>query len=218
MRIPPQHIQDKLPLAARLIAERGFDAVKVEDLAEVTGVPKATLYYYFTNKEEILQFLMSRLLGELQGAIAVGFDHTGNAADRLGRMIESLLEVMASEPDACRALLAEMARAIRIPEFASALMEGFYSPVQQLLEEGMRDGSIREIDDPSSTAISIFGMVCTSGIARLMAGHDLAAKKVARQVVSLILNGVGAPQTAAAPALATAGSGPRPRRRIADRA
>ena len=31
-------------------------------VAEVTGIPKATLYYYFTGKEEILVFLLRDLL------------------------------------------------------------------------------------------------------------------------------------------------------------
>ncbi len=37
----------------------------MEDLAEVTGVPKATLYYYFEGKEAILAHLFGQFLAEL---------------------------------------------------------------------------------------------------------------------------------------------------------
>ncbi|MCA1846362.1 MAG: TetR/AcrR family transcriptional regulator, partial [Actinobacteria bacterium] len=173
-----------------------------------------TLYYYFTGKEEILAFLLSKVLGELREAVTTGLEASGNAEQRLRKVIEVILEVMASEPDPCRALLAEMARTVRMPELATTLVDGFYGPVQKLLEEGAKDGSLRKVDDSGSTAITIFGAVTTSGIARLMIGHDLAAKKVAAQVVSLILDGVGAKT----PALAASGATPRPRRRSGQRA
>jgi len=43
-----------------LFAEHGLDATKMDDVAAATGVPKATLYYYFEGKEDILRFLFLR--------------------------------------------------------------------------------------------------------------------------------------------------------------
>ncbi|HMK45424.1 MAG TPA: TetR/AcrR family transcriptional regulator [Methanocella sp.] len=44
-----------LDAALDLFAEKGFDAVSLREIAEVAGVRKATLYYYFTTKDEILE-------------------------------------------------------------------------------------------------------------------------------------------------------------------
>ena len=47
--------------AARLFAERGYDATSVREIVEAAGVAKPTLYYYFRSKEGLrrrfLQFL-----------------------------------------------------------------------------------------------------------------------------------------------------------------
>lgn len=68
MRKIPRQISDRLPAAAALFAKKGLNDSKIEDVAAVTGVPKATLYYYFTGKEEILAFLLEALLKDISDA------------------------------------------------------------------------------------------------------------------------------------------------------
>jgi AcrR family transcriptional regulator len=42
-------------VAIDLFAQKGFDAVSLREIAEAAGIRKATLYYYFTTKDEILE-------------------------------------------------------------------------------------------------------------------------------------------------------------------
>ena len=42
-------------VAIDLFARKGFDAVSLREIAEAAGIKKATLYYYFTSKDEILE-------------------------------------------------------------------------------------------------------------------------------------------------------------------
>jgi AcrR family transcriptional regulator len=41
-------------VALALFAQKGFDAVSMREIAEAAGIRKATLYYYFTTKDDIL--------------------------------------------------------------------------------------------------------------------------------------------------------------------
>ena len=91
MRTVPTSIAAKLPRAAELIAERGLDQTKIEELAEVTGIPKATLYYYFAGKEEILVFLLRDLLTQVADAVAIGAESEGTAAERLAMVVRAQL-------------------------------------------------------------------------------------------------------------------------------
>lgn len=43
-----------LEAAARLFREKGYDAVKVDDIASSLGVSKVSIYYYIESKEQIL--------------------------------------------------------------------------------------------------------------------------------------------------------------------
>jgi TetR/AcrR family transcriptional regulator len=47
-----------LEAALRLFAERGYDAVGVQEIAEASGVTKPPLYHHFGSKEGILQALL----------------------------------------------------------------------------------------------------------------------------------------------------------------
>ena len=43
-----------ISVAIDLFAQKGFDAVSLREIAEAAGIRKATLYYYFTSKDQIL--------------------------------------------------------------------------------------------------------------------------------------------------------------------
>ncbi len=48
-----------LECGLKLFAERGYDAVGVQEIAEMAGITKPTLYYYFGSKEGLLNAILS---------------------------------------------------------------------------------------------------------------------------------------------------------------
>jgi len=57
-----------LEVATRLFIDRGFDGTSFNDIADVVGVSRPALYYYFKSKEAILEVLttvVTRAAGEL---------------------------------------------------------------------------------------------------------------------------------------------------------
>lgn len=190
MRPVPTSIAVKLPKAAELIAERGLDQTKIEDIAEATGIPKTTLYYYFVGKEEILVFLQRDLLAEVADAVAIAVDTDGTAAERLREVIRAQLRVMAERPAVWRALIADLGRAARLPELVDALANAYYAPVEQLLGDGGADGSLRYSEDPATIAMAIFGVATMVGLRHVLAGHDLDAEGMAGQVIAFVFGGL----------------------------
>jgi AcrR family transcriptional regulator len=51
--------------AEELFALKGFDGARVNEIAERAGVNKALIYYYFENKEAILDYLMKTLCDDV---------------------------------------------------------------------------------------------------------------------------------------------------------
>ncbi|MDP3179474.1 MAG: helix-turn-helix domain-containing protein [Spirochaetaceae bacterium] len=49
-----------LVTASRLFEERGYSATSVREIAEASGIAKATIYHHFTDKEKILLTLVER--------------------------------------------------------------------------------------------------------------------------------------------------------------
>lgn len=192
MRPVPTSIATKLPMAAELFAERGLDQTKIEDIAEVTGIPKATLYYYFVGKEEILVFFLRDLLTEVADAVAIAADSEGTAAERLCEVVRAQLRVMAERPSVSHALIADLGRAARLPELMEALATAYYSPAEQLLREGAADGSLRDTGDPAATSMMIFGAATMVGLRHLLGGPEVEAARMADQVIDFVLGGLAA--------------------------
>lgn len=190
VRVVPTAIAAKLPKAADLIAERGLDQTKIEELAEVTGIPKATLYYYFAGKEEILVFLLRDLLTQVAGAVAIALESDGSGRDRLSAVVRAQFEVMADQPSVWRALIADLGRAGRMPEIAAMVADAYYTPLQQLLEEGAADRSLRAVEDAPATAMAVFGAVTVVGLHYLMSGEALDPDALTRRISELILKGI----------------------------
>lgn len=87
---------------AAVFAGRGFDAVRMEDLAAATGVPRATLYYHFSGKEAVLEWLLRSTLGDLARVVrAAALESPGDARQRLERVVRAVLALMGRRPAGC---------------------------------------------------------------------------------------------------------------------
>jgi TetR/AcrR family transcriptional regulator len=193
LRPLPSPLRERLELAVSAFAEKGFEGTRMEDVAEVTGVPKATLYYHFQGKEQILAWLLADLLRDVAEEVRTAIASPGSALQRLEAIVRAQLAVMAARPDACRVLLADVSRAGRIPEIAVAIGEAFLLPVSRLLAEGRADGSIGAWVDDEATSAAIYGAVTVTGLHYLVAHQSLDAARVGDVVVGLLTTGLRAP-------------------------
>jgi AcrR family transcriptional regulator len=76
-----------LEVAARLFLERGFDGVRVEEIARAAGVGKASVYRQFAGKSELFVACIDRLRwtlvpAELRAAVAAGVPPHAEARTR----------------------------------------------------------------------------------------------------------------------------------------
>jgi AcrR family transcriptional regulator len=190
MRKIPAQISDRLPAAAELFAERGLNDTKIEDVAATTGIAKATLYYYFAGKEEILAFLLEDVLQHVADEVTAIVEADGAAAQRLHAVISAQLRVMAQRPAVCRALIGELGRAARMPVIADMIGTAYVEPVETLLRAGAADGSLVALDKPRAAAIALFGAVTTSALTYLVTDETLDEGLIARTIHDIAFIGL----------------------------
>ncbi|MDN4162561.1 TetR/AcrR family transcriptional regulator [Nocardioides abyssi] len=75
-RVPTQarsrrRVEGILDAAARLVVEHGVEALTTRDIAEAAGVPVASLYQYFADKDEVLVALVARDMAEMDEQVAL---------------------------------------------------------------------------------------------------------------------------------------------------
>lgn len=193
MRNVPAKLAAKLYAAADLIADKGIADAKIDEIADVTGIPIATLYYYFRGKDEILAFLLRDLLENIAGEVGAAMSQPGPAHERLRSSVEAQMRVMLENPAACRALVGDLGRATRLPELAAALETAFHRPLEQLLREGVDDGTLRPVQDPGMVALSIFGAITVAGLTGTVAQPqhtDAYIKSSVDAVSDLLIEGL----------------------------
>lgn len=192
MRTVPEDMATKLMAAADLFAERGLDGTKTDDIAAVTGVPKATIYYYFDGKEQVLSFIFGVVLDAVGSAVATAVQAPGDPGQRLRQLITAHLEVFARYPAASQALVFDLGRAARQPEVAARSNSAFITPVASLLAEGAADGTFRRLDHPKLTAVAILGAITTTAVNVFALDSDPLLEELSDVIATLVLGGIEA--------------------------
>lgn len=89
-----------LDAAARVFAQRGFEATRMDDIADEAGVAKGLLYKHFPSKDALFEFLVDRqgrkFVDALRDALA-GAPSTSGPRQLLERGFELWVEQAASE-------------------------------------------------------------------------------------------------------------------------
>ena len=187
----PDDLAERIDLAAQVFADNGLDATRIEHLAKATGIPRATLYYYFPGKEHILAHLLSRTLRQMTVKLAAAAAEPGTGRERLARLVREHLVFIGSHGPTYRLLFAELGRAASLVDIAAGVNLAILSPIREALRDGQRDGSLR-VDDIGAATSIVYGAVLITGMQHLLIGSDRQLEDRATALLDVILSGIGA--------------------------
>jgi TetR/AcrR family transcriptional regulator len=190
MRPVPAKMAAKLMLAADLFAERGLDGTKTEDIAAATGIPKATLYYYFEGKEQVLTYIFGVVLDAVGRAVASAIEGPGDAPERMRRLLKAHIRVYGDYPRASQALQFDLGRAARFPDVVERSNSAFIEPVTTLILEGVSEGAFRTDLQPRLTAVGILGLINTSSMYVINRDVDVTLESIIDGVTAFALGGL----------------------------
>lgn len=71
-----------LEVAEELFSESGFDGTGIEKIAQAAGINKATIYYHFKDKGEIIKSLFLNVLSDLEKHLDAAFSVPGTSEKR----------------------------------------------------------------------------------------------------------------------------------------
>jgi len=91
--------------ASKLAEQGGFEAVRLRDVAEASGVALGTLYRYFRGKEDILVFLLAEEVDRLEAALAARPPRGATPRERVLAIFGLATRGLTSRPHFARALL-----------------------------------------------------------------------------------------------------------------
>ncbi|MBN1758921.1 MAG: TetR/AcrR family transcriptional regulator [Chitinispirillaceae bacterium] len=83
-----------LIVAEKLFSEKGFDATRVDEIAEKAEVNKALIYYYFKSKDAILEALFSSAIRDIIVMIEYIYEDFELDEDEIRRMFDCFVDLV----------------------------------------------------------------------------------------------------------------------------
>jgi AcrR family transcriptional regulator len=91
-----------------VVAQKGYEAMRVADLVELSGVSRSTFYEHFSDKRECFLATADAIVELAVGPIAQALDRHGPGDRRLRSGLETFVELVVDYPAAARMYLVEI--------------------------------------------------------------------------------------------------------------
>jgi len=142
--------------AFQLIAEKGFEGLRIREVAARVAINIGTLYYYFPTKEGLIQGVVDYLVQHIVTIQApAALQEVKTPRDELHQHFCNLVYELRETPDVFRVLGELLLRANRDTTISPILQEtdeNWSHYLVSLLTRGIKDGLFRADLDPQITA------------------------------------------------------------------
>jgi TetR/AcrR family transcriptional regulator, cholesterol catabolism regulator len=144
--------------AAKLFAERGYDATGTAELCAAVGLGKGSLYYYVESKENLLYLIHERVMNQVLDLVTRIAELDQPAAERLRLLGQEQISVIATYPDHVWVFLHEhkALKGERALAFASSRRQ-YEKQLERILSDGVAAGEF-VISDVRVAALAWLGM------------------------------------------------------------
>lgn len=178
-----------LKAAVSLVTEQGLHAVTMSQIAEKSGIGRATLYKYFPDVETILIAWHERQVANHLAQVVDARDRAGNAGERLAAVLEAYALAIFERPHTT-----ELAAFVHRGEHLRAAERQLNGLVTGLLAEAAKAGELRSDVGP--------GELAGYCLHALGAAGSVPSKAAVRRLVAVTLAGLrpSTPRTVRRPA------------------
>ena len=154
----------------KLFAEKGYDATSIEEITANVGVAKGTLYYHFSSKEEIFQFLIEEGVKLLKNSVEIKTEKLESSIDKIKAVVLIEIKVLVKYEDFMTIVLSEIwGNGPR-----SILCKKYVFEYIQMIE--IIDG------DKNVIASGIFGFTCSSLIYKMRTDKEINVQELYSEI------------------------------------
>lgn len=167
---PIVHQKRIASIAEELFSKQGIGNTTMDEIAKNAGYSKATLYVYFTNKEEIVSFLTLRSMKKLKEMLEGALEGAKNSRDGFFAICMALTDYQAEYPDYFERTLTYIQIDTNEQEHsilneAYQIGEGINQTIINYLTTGIEQGELCVSDNYFETIFHMWGMI--TGLIRL---------------------------------------------------
>jgi AcrR family transcriptional regulator len=184
-----QQRQAAIQAAASVFAEKGFHGASTRDIAGRLGIQQGSLYYYFKSKEEALgEVCLFGLRDYVQRMETIAASDQPFAA----RLLATVTSHISSYREKNEALKVYNDERLYLPKARRATLKklgsGYRQLLEQVFEDGQREGAVRPGIDCHFAALSVIGM-CNAWGDHVVRESELDLFDTIQKCTDLLLNG-----------------------------
>jgi TetR/AcrR family transcriptional regulator len=190
MKKVPEDLAAKLYDVGDRFLAQGPD-VRIDQVAEDAGIPRATLYYYFSGKDDIVTFLMNEKLQRVAASVEKARAGEGAPIERFEAALNAVTHDFASNPALCLNMVTAMGRIEAMAEMMFAADRAAMAPLRELLIEARALGEVEVVDIDLTVSVFV-GAINVAVLSRHAMGVEIDPDALAGLVVPQLLNGITA--------------------------
>jgi TetR/AcrR family transcriptional regulator, cholesterol catabolism regulator len=181
---------------AELVAEHGYDAVSLRDVAEALEMSKGTILHHFRSKDRLLEQVhsdyMQRRLAEAHAFLA----ELDSPADQVRALVYQLIYAQAEDRAATVAFAREIVRFASEEVMADVrrMRDEYTALMRDAIGRGVRQGQFGDVD-PAIVSLQIFGM-CNWSWTWYRPEGAWSADEIAESFTAVLFRGLAASRRA----------------------
>jgi TetR/AcrR family transcriptional regulator, cholesterol catabolism regulator len=182
--------------AAALFDARGYFGTNLEDVAAAVGLRKASLYHYFTGKDDILRLIHTDFLAWTMEREERRRAYDLPPAQHLLEIVSDTLEVIGRRPGHVRVFI-EHYRDLddETRRHIVAERERYTTMVEEVIRQGVETGAFRPMD-PRLGVLALFG-ACNWSYQWYRPSDEESPRDTAMALWDILMRGVSAAPAAA---------------------
>jgi AcrR family transcriptional regulator len=180
-----------IQVAYNHIATRGFEGLRVRDVAAEVGINNATLHYYFPTKEDLIQGVVDDMIAKfiLSYPSAAGSQELPDAWKEMHAELEDARYRFLNARDQLIVFTELFIRSLRDPGIARIFKkfdESWHGYLESVIKRGKDQGVFRADLDPGITATLLMLQIKGFGYQMLDEANPAFADKVFDQLVQQV--------------------------------
>jgi len=172
-----------------LFAEKGYEATSIEDITATVGVAKGTLYYHFSSKEEIFDFLVEEGIKLLQNSVDIKTAKYKNYLDKLKAIVLIQIKIVNKYENMITILLSQFWGKEKRHEKCQSLIYEYIKKLEDIVKEGIDLGQIKK-GDSKVIASEIYGLICSALVCKMKAGENFSVMDLYNEFENTIIKGL----------------------------
>ncbi len=150
----------------QLFAHKGYDATSIEEITATVGVAKGTLYYHFSSKEEIFNFLVDEGVKLLKNSISIKTEKLNNSLDKLRAIVLIQIKILFKYENFMTIILSQIWGNDERSKMCKKHLFEYIKIIEGIVKEGIKKKEIID-KDADIIASGIFGFTCSSFIYKM---------------------------------------------------